>query len=170
MKDIVKHKIDVLMEKAKAGDADSQLKLANEFVEGKLVEKSLENAMYWSFKAINGGNHQAVNYYNNLVSGKVESLSKSTYKEILYKLMGYLGMIPPVEMVLGLIGVIFTSSKSVLSLYSLAFLLLGSITMLLVAWLCDTLESLFSNHGSEKSIFLIITATHILALYLTSTL
>ncbi len=68
MKEILKHRIDRLMERAIAGDTDAQLDLAKEFIKGKIVEKSLENARYWAFKAASSGNTSAITYYNFIAS------------------------------------------------------------------------------------------------------
>ena len=56
MKERIKDRIDVLFEKAKAGDNEAQLKLAKSFYRGNLVEKSIDQAKYWAFKAIQNGN------------------------------------------------------------------------------------------------------------------
>lgn len=170
MKELLKHRIDALMEKAKAGDANAQLKLAHEFIKGKLVEKSVDNARYWAFKAVNGANPFAINYYNDLASGKVETIDNMTLKSIFYKFIGYLGLIPFVEMAIGIIGLIFTSSESILSTYSGILLLLGVATLILAGWLSDKLESFFSDHASEKSIFIIVLVTHALGIYIVTQL
>lgn len=52
MKDLIKDRIDILVEKAKQGDFESQYELAKSFYYGKLVERSLPLARYWAFKAI----------------------------------------------------------------------------------------------------------------------
>lgn len=63
MKKLLKDRIDVLIEKAKQGDAKAQLKLAKCFYKGHLVEKSLDMAKYWAFKSIQNGNNSAMYYY-----------------------------------------------------------------------------------------------------------
>ena len=52
MKELIKDRIDILVEKAKGGDFESQFELAKSFYYGKLVERSLPLARYWAFKAI----------------------------------------------------------------------------------------------------------------------
>lgn len=66
MSELLKHKIDRLMEKALSGDTNAQLQLAKEFKKGKIVEPSMENARYWAFKAVNGGNSSAISFYNDI--------------------------------------------------------------------------------------------------------
>ena len=68
MKELVRDRIDVLFEKARSGDADAQLKLAKNFKKGHLVEKSLDQAKYWAFKAVSAGNHSAQSFYEDLIS------------------------------------------------------------------------------------------------------
>lgn len=48
-------RFDVLISKAKAGDAQSQYELAHWFKNGYLVEVSNEQAAYWAFKALDNG-------------------------------------------------------------------------------------------------------------------
>lgn len=66
MKEQLRDRIDVLMDKAKGGDAKAQLKLAREFKRGKLVEKSLEQAKYWAFKSVSAGYLKATSFYMSL--------------------------------------------------------------------------------------------------------
>lgn len=48
-------RFDVLMNKAEAGDAKAQYKLAKWFYKGHLVEKSNTQAAFWAFKSLNNG-------------------------------------------------------------------------------------------------------------------
>lgn len=48
-------RFDVLIDKAKSGNAKAQYKLAKWFFEGHLVEQSNEQAAYWAFKSLNNG-------------------------------------------------------------------------------------------------------------------
>lgn len=66
MSELLKHRIDRLMDKALEGDSKAQLELAKEFAKGEIVEKSMNNAKYWAFKAVNTGNSAAINYYNSI--------------------------------------------------------------------------------------------------------
>ena len=68
MKELLRDRVDVLMEKAQAGDGDAQLKLAKWFYEGHLVEKSIDQAKYWAFKSILAGNTSASSFYANIVN------------------------------------------------------------------------------------------------------
>ncbi len=51
MKDLLKDKIDLLVDKAKAGDYNAQYKLAKAFYYGEKVKRSLPLANYWAYKA-----------------------------------------------------------------------------------------------------------------------
>ena len=75
MKEKLKDRIDVLFEKAKAGDNEAQLKLAKSFYRGNLVEKSIDQAKYWAFKAIQNGSGNAQAYYQALVTGSSHPLN-----------------------------------------------------------------------------------------------
>ena len=76
MSDLLKDRIDILVDKAKSGDATAQLSLAKCFHAGRLVEKSSDLAKYWAFKAIQNGNGKARGYYQALVAGNTSSSSK----------------------------------------------------------------------------------------------
>lgn len=52
-------RFDTLLEKAKSGDPKAQYKLAKWLYRGHLVEKDIEAAKYWAFKAIEGGHKNA---------------------------------------------------------------------------------------------------------------
>ena len=66
MTKLVEDRIDVWMEKAKAGDAKAQFRLAKCFKRGHLVEKSLDLARYWAFKAVSSGKTSAQSFYESL--------------------------------------------------------------------------------------------------------
>lgn len=68
MKELIRDRIDVLLDKAKSGNSRAQLRLAKCFHKGRLVEKSSDLAKYWAFKAILNGNNSAVSFYKTLVS------------------------------------------------------------------------------------------------------
>jgi len=70
MKEKLKDRIDVLLEKAKAGDSKAQLELAKSFYKGHLVEKSIDQAKYWAFRAMSDGNSSASECYHAIVQGK----------------------------------------------------------------------------------------------------
>lgn len=162
MKEILKHRIDALMEKAIAGDADAQLQLAKEFVRGKYVEKSQDNARYWAFKAINGGNYSAQTFYYDLYF----SHTKSNYslKNILSKALQKLVFFPTLELILGFVGLIFVPDESIFYTVSCCLFLIGIVTLILIGWLGEKIESFFSDYATEKSIGIIMIVTHIVAL------
>ena len=66
MKEPLADRFDVLLSKARSGDTNAQLELARCFYHGKLVEKSIDQAKYWAFKAILGGNRNAFDLYRTL--------------------------------------------------------------------------------------------------------
>ena len=70
MKELLKDRIDILMEKACSGDSNAQLKLAKCFYNGNLVEKSYEQAKYWAFKSISANNKSAIDFYQSIVRKK----------------------------------------------------------------------------------------------------
>lgn len=76
MKEKLKDRIDVLFEKAKAGEPNAQLKLSKFFYKGHLVKKSTDQAKYWAFKAIQNGNGNAQAYYQTIVTGGFRPSSK----------------------------------------------------------------------------------------------
>ena len=66
MKEPIKDRIDVLLEKAKNNDSDAQLQLAQCLKEGKWVEVSIEHAKYWAFKSASNGCPGAEKFYKSL--------------------------------------------------------------------------------------------------------
>lgn len=58
------------MDLATAGDRDAQFRLAKEFIRGRFVKKSKENAMCWAFKAVDNGNFSAIQFYNSIAEDK----------------------------------------------------------------------------------------------------
>lgn len=64
---LLKDRFDSLLEKAKSGDSKSQYKLAKWLFNGHLVEKNIEAAKYWAFKAINGGHMQAQIFFEQMI-------------------------------------------------------------------------------------------------------
>ena len=107
MKEKLKDRIDVLFEKAHAGDSEAQLKLAKSFYKGRFVEKSMDQAKYWAFKSMSSGNSSANSLYQQLCYGA---------KEDKYAMVANLGSVtlflPMLEFLLGLIGVIFAPKNS----------------------------------------------------------
>lgn len=97
MKEKLKDRIDVLFEKAKAGDNEAQLKLAKSFYRGNLVEKSIDQAKYWAFKSVSSGNMSAQGFYNELLKTKKEKVT-----EAIAFLITFLTILPYIEIVIGL--------------------------------------------------------------------
>ena len=52
---LLRDRFDILLEKAKSGNAKSQYRLAKSLSKGFLVEKNPEAAKYWAFKSVNAG-------------------------------------------------------------------------------------------------------------------
>ena len=50
--ELLRNRIDILIDKALANDAKARYKLARCLYKGHLVEKDTEAAKYWAFKAI----------------------------------------------------------------------------------------------------------------------
>lgn len=59
-------RFDSLLDKAKNGDSKSQYRLAKWLYKGHLVEKDLDAAKYWAFKAINGGHKKAQIFFEQI--------------------------------------------------------------------------------------------------------
>ena len=66
MKEPLKDRIDILIEEARSGDSVAQLELAKCFLNGRFVEKSIDQARYWAFKAVSSGNDLAQTFYMSL--------------------------------------------------------------------------------------------------------
>ncbi len=69
--ELLKDRIDVILEAAKVGDKEAQLKLAKHFLKGTLVEKSVELAQYWSFKAAEQDYKPAAEFYEKNFNKKL---------------------------------------------------------------------------------------------------
>ena len=104
MKEKLKDRIDVLFEKAKAGDNEAQLKLAKNFYRGHLVEKSIEQAQYWAFKSVSSGNLSAQSFYQNIHKSTGEKVSDHAHS-----LLFLFFILPYIEMALGLVVMIITN-------------------------------------------------------------
>lgn len=64
----IRHRIDILLEKAEAGDSEAQYQLAKSLYYGENVERSLNEARYWVFKALENGNNKAGTLYECIVA------------------------------------------------------------------------------------------------------
>jgi len=67
MKEPLRDRFDVLLEKAQSGDANAQYEVAKCFMDGHLVEPSRDWARYWAFKALCAGNMSAEALYKSIV-------------------------------------------------------------------------------------------------------
>ena len=79
MSNLLKDRIDILIEKAKSGDSKAQLRLAKCFNSGHLVEKSPDLAKYWAFKSLQSGNNKAAKFYQAIIThihGRLSNLTK----------------------------------------------------------------------------------------------
>lgn len=158
MKEILKHRIDRLMERAVTGDTDAQLDLAKEFVKGNIVEKSLENARYWAFKAVSGGNTPAIKYYNSIASDFQPSCSDKADK-----LLAYTKWIPWIEFIGAIILLNILSCDETTVAVLVWFIIIGIVSLILKAIMSKYLY--FAFHLSpNKCITLTILITHIVGL------
>lgn len=158
MKEILKHRIDRLMERAVTGDTDAQLDLAKEFVKGNIVEKSLDNVRYWAFKAVSGGNTPAIKYYNSIASDFQPSCS-----EKVDNFLTYAKWIPWVEIIVAIILWNILSCNETTLLILTWFIIIGIVSLLLKAIVSNILYNTF-NLSLNKSITLTILITHIVGL------
>ena len=158
MKELLKHRIDVLMEKAKDGDASAQFKLAKEFKKGRIVEKSLDNARYWAFKAISGGNSSAISFYNSIASDYQVPLT-----EKVDNILSYLRWMPWIEFIgaIVLFAVLpnYITPKTVLEW----FLVVGLVSLFLMSFVSKVLNDLF-NVALNKGITITIVTIHIIGI------
>lgn len=160
MKELLKHRIDRLMERAIAGDPDAQLKLAKEFVCGRIVEKSQENARYWAFKAVDGGNASAISFYNSIASDYHASLSGKTDK-----ILFYVKWIPLIEFFGAIILLLVLPSDENVNLILEWFAGVGITTLLLESFMGKILNKIFKL-SLDKGIALIILVIHIIGLFI----
>lgn len=159
MKELLKHRIDVLMEKAKAGDASAQFKLAKEFKKGCIVEKSLDNARYWAFKAISSGNSSAISFYNSIASDYQVPLTQKVDN-----ILSYIVWIPLVEFIGAIIFFVILPNDIITNTVLGWFLCVGLISLLLIL-LASKINNKFSNQPLTKRITTTIVAIiHIIGL------
>lgn len=158
MKELLKHRIDVLMEKAKAGDASVQFKLAKEFKKGGIVEKSLDNARYWAFKAISGGNSSAISFYNSIASDYQAPLT-----EKVDNILNYSRWVPWIE-IIGTI-VLFVILPSSITPNSVLgwFLGVGLVSLFLMSFVSKIINNIF-NMALNKGITITIVTIHIIGI------
>lgn len=158
MKELLKHRIDVLMEKAKAGDADAQIKLANEFKKGSIVEKSLDNARYWAFKAVSAGNASAISFYNSISSDYQSSAS-----EKIDNILIYTKWLPWVEFVGAILLFVVLPSDITPNTVLGWFLGVGLVSLFLMSFVGKILNKLF-NIAFDKGTSITIILIHIIGI------
>ena len=155
MKEELKHRIDALMEKAIAGETSAQLKLAKEFNKGSLVEKSLDNARYWAFRAVSGGNISAISFYNSIASDYHTSVS-----EKVDNVLRYCKWLPWIEFIGSiLLFMILPNEDPVVGW----FLCVGLASLILMSSVSKILNKLF-NLTLNKGISITITVVHIIGI------
>lgn len=158
MKEAIKDRIDVLMEKAKAGNTSAQLSLAKNFTHGHLVEKSLDNARYWAFKAISGGNTSAISFYNSIAYDYQASLS-----EKVDNILRYSKRIPYIEFVGAIILFMILPNEITPNSVLGWFFGVGLVTLFLMSFISKTLNKLF-NLTLDKGIAITIIIIHLIGI------
>lgn len=158
MKELLKHRIDVLTEKAKAGDASAQLKLAKEFNKGCIVEKSLDSARYWAFKAVSGGNTSAISFYNSISSDYQASTS-----EKIDNILIYLKWLPWIEFIGAILLFIILPNEITPNSVLGWFLGVGLASLFLMSFVGKILNRFF-NVAFDKGISITIIIIHIIGI------
>ena len=146
------------MERAVTGDTDAQLDLAKEFIKGNIVEKSLENARYWAFKAVSGGNTPAIKYYNSIASDFQPSCSDKADK-----LLAYTKWIPWIEFIGAIILLNILSCNETTVAVLVWFLVIGVVSLILKSLVSNFYYSIL-NLSLNKTIALTILIIHIVGL------
>lgn len=163
MKDNLQDRVDTLIELAKAGDGVSQLKLAKYFYNGHLVEKSTENALYWSFKAVSAGVPDAANYYNAIYRGAKLPISDSMRKYI--SLIGNLEVLPIWEFLIGFIGFGIFSKVDALQNIVLWLLLTGLVSGVLAYIVKKVYNFFVKGKDIDLSAIITILVVHVISIY-----
>lgn len=164
MKEVLKDRVDALIELAKAGDGMSQLKLAKWFYRGHLVEKSTENALYWSFKAVSAGVPFAENYYNAITIGAKLPISEKMRKNI--ALIRKMEVVPIWEFFIGISGLFVLPKVEVLDSFLIWLLLTGLVSGIL-SYIVKKLYNFFAkNLEIDLSGIITLIVVHILSIYL----
>lgn len=156
MKEPLKDRIDVLIESARNGDSVSQLKLAKCFYEGHLVKKSVDNALYWSFKAASSGNTDAISYYDAIVENK--SIPSGSIAE---KVASYMSGLAVIELILGFILLFVELDEAVHNF--IVLLLITGVVSLLGVYISSRM---FHHDTYQKSEAITIIVIHLIALFI----
>ncbi len=89
----IRHRIDVLHEKAQTGDPEAQYQLARCLYYGNLVERSRTLARYWIIKALENGHPEAPTLYDCIAAPHFTGNEQYTSFAQSYDLMwGYCGI------------------------------------------------------------------------------
>ena len=164
MKEPLKDRIDILIESAKNGNNEAQLKLSKCFYEGHLVEKSTENALYWSFKAVSAGVPEAESYYNAISRGTKLPISDNMRKFV--SLIGNLEVVPLWEFIIGFIGFGIFSKIDVLQNFMIWLLITGLVSGIL-AYIVKKIYNFFvKDNDIDLSAIITILVVHIISVYL----
>lgn len=163
MKEPLKDRIDVLIESAKSGDGVAQLKLSKYFYEGHLVEKSIENAKYWAFKATSAGIPNAENYYNAITQGAKLPLSDNLRRYI--GIIRKIGAAPIWEFFIGLFGIIVFSKVTFWGDFSIWLLMTGMISGILGYVVKHVYHFFVKSPEFDLSAIFTIFVVHIVSIY-----
>lgn len=163
MKKELKDRVDTLIELAKAGDGMSQLKLAKCFYSGNLVEKSTENALYWSFKAVSAGVPEAEGYYNAISRGAKLPISDNMRKFI--AIIGNLEIVPIWEFLIGFIGFGIFSKVDALQNIMIWLLVTGLVSGILAYIVKKVYNFFVKGKDLDLSAIITILVVHVISIY-----
>lgn len=163
MKDYLQDRVDTLIELAKTGDGASQLKLAKCFYNGHLVEKSTENALYWSFKAVSSGVPEAENYYYAIIRGTKLPISNNMKKYI--SLIGNLEVVPMWEFLVGFIGFAIFSKVEALQNIMIWLLVTGLVSGILAYIVKKVYNFFVKGKDLDLSAIITILVVHVISIY-----
>lgn len=165
MKEKLKDRIDVLFEKAKAGDNEAQLKLAKCFYRGNLVEKSIDQAKYWAFKSVSSGNMSAQGFYNELLKTKKDKVTDAfTY------LITILTILPYIEIIIGLAVMIIANiigyGDSIVASLATACFGIGIVSMFVSFGTGKIGDKFITSDGYIKGSSVGVIIVHVVGIYL----
>lgn len=164
MKEPLKDRIDILIESAKNGNSEAQLKLSKCFYEGHLVEKSTENALYWSFKAVSAGVPEAENYYRAIGRGAKLPISDNMRKFI--SLIGNLEIVPIWEFLIGFIGFVIFSKVEALQNIMIWLFITGLVSGILAYIVKKVYNFFVKGKDIDLSAIITILVVHVISIYL----
>ena len=160
MKELIRDRIDVLIDKAREGNARAQLKLAKCFYSGHLVEKSVDLAKYWAFKSLVGGCNSAAVFYKVVVDSKSYTV---------FKVCRCMMALATVEILCCVIlAFVIVDAESLKDRFLITFGMAVLCVPLLIAGGALSRKigrSLLGRNGTELGIIIGIIAVHILALF-----